>query len=63
MTVAYIPIEAFDEHPVADRREVDPPLHRIAVGGQGRRHSARSSPRSRAKWLRVPAGTQTKGRS
>ena len=27
-----------DEDPVADRREVDTPLHRIAVGGQRRRH-------------------------
>jgi hypothetical protein len=51
-----------DEHSVADGREVDPPLHRIAVSGQRRRHVHAIQPEVQREVVARAAGTQ-KGRS
>lgn len=61
-TAAYAPSDTlltntrFSTTPRSTRRSTASPKASSAAAG-----SSRSSPRSRAKWVRVPAGTQTKG--
>ena len=55
--------DVVDEDPAVDESEVDPALDASTNASSAPTTSSRSSPRSSARWFRVPAGTQTYGRS
>ena len=52
-----------DEHAAVDLGEVDAPLPPLTNASSAPTTSSRSTPRSSAKWLRVPAGMHAYGRS